>query len=457
MTDERLPPQDLDAERALLGSMCLSREAIGDVLPIIGKADVRWFYRPDHRILFETLADLYDQNVEIDLVVVRDELTRRESLKEVGGAEYLTSCAMSVPSHLHARRYATIVRDKGIDRDIIGACHAIIEEAYAGLGELPERIDRAEAALYAATRLRHAKSSRPVADIAEDVERSYDDATAPMAIATGHAHYDALMGGLFPTELTILSAWSSVGKSALALQWGWQIARSGVPVEVYSLEMGEDSIVHRKVCAWANVQVSAIRRRALNEYEHDRFRHALHRMRSVPINIDDSGGTTITDMRTKLRRAASHHGTFVAIVDYLQLIRDPSNAKAGREREIASIAQGLKDSAKELSIPIVALCQLNEDGALRESRAIEQHADVWLRLRRPAWEEARRTRCGESVTPSTKFEDWQAFLQILKNRQGPTGGIALRWCAESMEYHEIEPDRNQPEVRLPDGPNDCPF
>ncbi len=425
---------------SLLGSMCLSREAIGDVIPIISKADVRWFYRPDHRILFDTLLDLYDQNKEIDLVVVRDELQRRGELEHAGGAEHLVSCAESVPTHLHARRYAEIVRDKGILRDLIGVVNEIAEDAYADIGNTWDLLDRAESKFYSVTERRVTGQSVAIGDLVRELsaiaESGQDGALT--GLPSGFHKLDELTSGFQPGDFVVIAGRPSMGKTALGLNIAEHVAvDEETPVAFYSLEMSKQQVAQRLVCSRQRIDSHKFRRRMLNDAERDQVSFAVGQFQDVPLFVDDTPGMTILELRTKARRLAQQHKIKAVFVDYLQLMRAPGTES--RQHEISTISGGLKALGRELNIPIIALAQLNRmaEGReghrprmsdLRESGAIEQDADVILLLHREEYY--------KKEDPSVRN---LAEIIIAKQRNGPTDTVQVTFNHQFTRFDNFSP------------------
>jgi len=425
---DALPPYSLEAEMSLLGSMMLSRDAVGDVIPIIGKEHAEWFYRPDHQVLFTALLELYDRNEPIDLLVLKTELERRDLLEEVGGVDYLIACAESVPSHLHARHYAGIVRDKGLLRDLIRCAQSISSDAYTSSDPARSVFERAEQELYRVTELRVASRSEPISDLVRQIVDQYKsgDEGALSGLATGYHELDDLTTGFQPGDLIIVAGRPSMGKTSLGLNMAEHMAvDADIPVAFFSLEMSKQQVAQRLICGRQKVDMQRFRQRMLSHEEKEQLEFSCGQYQDVPLFVDDTPGMTLLELRTKARRLAQQRSIRAVFVDYLQLMQAPGSES--RQQEISTISGGLKSLGRELEIPIVALAQLNRmvEGRtgnrprmsdLRESGAIEQDADVILLLHREEYY--------NKEDPNLKNK---AEIIVAKQRNGPTDTIELHF------------------------------
>lgn len=436
----RLPPQDLEAEMSLLGSMMLSREAVGEVIPIIGPGETRWLYRPDHRILFETLLELYDGNKPIDLVVVRDELRRREALEQVGGVDYIVRCAESVPSALHVEHYARIVRDKGLLRDLIACVSGIADDAHGSVRDAAELLDLAEQKLFNVTERRISGASVRLADLIRQIHEQFNssDDHQITGLSSGFSELDDLTTGFQPGDMIIVAGRPSMGKTALGLNMAEHAAvEEGRPVAFFSMEMSCQQVAQRLLCSRGRVDSHKFRKRILNEHEKNQIVMTCAELEHAPLFVDDTPGMTAMELRAKARRLRVQKGIEAVFVDYLQLMHCPG--AENRQQEIATISRALKALGRELSIPIIALAQLNRmtEGRtgneprmsdLRESGAIEQDADVVLLIHREEY---------------YKRDDadlrGKAKLILAKQRNGPTANIDLMFDHQSTRFFNYSP------------------
>ncbi len=425
---ERVPPQDIEAEMSLLGSMLLHRDAIGDVLPIVHRNEADKLYRPDHRELFKVLVDMYDRGDPIDLVTVRNELERRLLLTEVGGVEYLVQLAESVPSHLHAEHYARLVRDKSMLRDLILAGGRIIEEAYGHREEAREILDRAEQLLFQVTDQRVSEHATPIRDNLEEIFRQIESREGHYitGVPTGFIELDDLLSGMQNGEMIVVAARPSMGKTAFGLSVAEHIALSNRPVVFFSMEMSKQSVVQRVLCSRGRIDSHKLRRGMLSEDEIQHLATVCDELANVPLYIDDTPGMSVLELRAKARRLKARFKIQAIFIDYIQLMHSPGRTES-RQQEVAEISRGLKALARELNVPVVALAQLNRNpegrtdnrprmSDLRESGAIEQDADVIMLLHREEY--YKKENCPEELRGI-------AEIIVDKQRNGPTGVVKL--------------------------------
>ncbi len=435
----RIPPHDLDAEMSLLGSMMLDRQAVESALPLIHREEAEWFYRPDHRLIFQLLLDLYDRNAPIDLIVVQDELNRRDQLAQVGGIEYLVTLAESVPSWVNAEFYAQIVRDKGLLRDLIQCTGLISQSAYSASEATAEILDNAEASLFAVTERRVSGQAVGLGDVLQDVYKRIEirDGDYLTGLATGFHELDDLTSGIQPGDLVIIAGRPSMGKTALGLNMAENIAVEGnKPVAFFSMEMSSAQLAQRVLCSRGRIDSHRFRRGMLSESDVAELGHVCAQLASAPLFIDDTPGTSILELRGKARRLWRQHKIQAIFVDYLQLMHAPASRES-RQQEITAISSGLKALGRELNIPVVAMAQLNRmaEGReghrprmsdLRESGAIEQDADVIMLLHRE-----------EYFNPDDHAAQGVAEVIIAKQRNGPTGTAKLHFNKKLTRFDNL--------------------
>ncbi len=436
---ERLPPQDLDAEMALLGSMMMSRDAIAEIIPIIGRGDSSWFYLPVHQKLFEVLLDLYDDpSKAIDLIVVSDELRRRDLLEFIGGQEYMIQLAESFAEWSNAEHYARIVRDKGMLRDLIRCAGEIAEEAYSGIDEAREILDLAEQKIFSVTEKRVGGKTieirEAVSRLARQLQLGKD--AAHTGLNTGFYQLDDYTGGFQPGDLIIIAGRPSMGKTALGLSMALHNTLGDHrPVVFFSMEMSSDQLAQRLVCAHTGIDSQKLRKRSLSEEEMRQLLDACAEFEEAPLFIDDSPGLSAMELRSASRRLKQKHDIQAVYVDYLQLMHMPK--PESRQAEIASISRGLKSLGRELGIPVIAMAQLNRmpEGRqdkrpfmsdLRESGAIEQDADVVLLIHRE-----------EYYKPDDESVKGIAELIIAKQRNGPVGKLELSFDRRHTRFANL--------------------
>ena len=434
---ERVPPHDLDAEMALLGSMMMSRDAIAEVIPVINRAQSGWFYLPVHQRLFEVFLDLYDDPTKvIDLIIVSDELRRRGELEAIGGHDYMIQLAESFGEWANAEYYAKVVRDKGMLRDLIRCTGQIAERAYSGIDDVRDILDSAEHDLFNVTGQRVAHRTISIREAVSKLARQLQEGTPSTGLLTHFTALDDLTAGFQPGDLIILAGRPSMGKTALALAMAGNIAmdrNDRKAVAFFSMEMSADQIAQRFLCSEARVLSQKLRKRTTSDEEKRQLLDACAVFEDAPLLIDDAPGQTVMEIRASTRRLKQKHDVQAVFVDYLQLMHTP-NAES-RQMEIAIISRGLKSLARELEIPVIALSQLNRmaEGRqdkrplmsdLRESGAIEQDADVVLLIHREEYYKPQ----DEAVEKNT------AELIIAKQRNGPCAVVKLHFDKQFARF-----------------------
>ncbi len=441
---DRVPPQDIEAEMSLLGSMMLSRDAIGDILPIIHRNESERFYRPDHRRLFEVLVDMYDRGDPIDLVTLRNELDRLTLLQEVGGVEYIADLAESVPSHLHAEHYARIVRDKAMLRDLILAGGTIIEEAYSHQEEARQILDRAEQILFGVTDQRITDQAAPIRDSLEEIFQLIEsrDGHYITGVPTGFIELDDMLSGMQPGEMLVVAARPSMGKTAFGLSVAEHVAAvQGRPAAFFSMEMSRRSVVQRILCSRARIDSHKFRRGMMTDAEVAALHEACGQLAEVQLFVDDTPGMSVLELRAKSRRLKARFGIHAIFVDYLQLMSSPGRQES-RQQEVSQISRGIKALARELNIPVVVLAQLNRNpegrtdnrprmSDLRESGAIEQDADVIILLHREEY--YKKESCPEELRGVSE-------IIVDKQRNGPTGIVRLFFNNRYTRFDNYAPN-----------------
>ena len=441
---DRLPPQNLEAERGVLGSVLLMNEVLDEVVEVLA-AD--HFYTDGHRKIFSAIRRLYDNGTQaIDPLTLAEELDRHSQLDDIGGASYLEQVLESVPHAAHARYYAGIVREKWVQRQLIFACNEILSECYDGSNDPDDVLSAAEQRIFRILDDQGEPRKIEIKDILLDAfdrinERMENDEVIS-GIPTGFPDLDQRLNGLQPSELVVLAARPSMGKTALVCNLAEGVAmETGQGVLLFSLEQSNLELAERLLCIRSQVNSHRLRSGTLDDDERKLLVHASAELSEAPLFLDDQPGRTIAQITAVARRLQRRNGVRVVIIDYLQLI-EPEDKSSPREQQIALITRRLKALAKELSVPVIALAQLNrgvehrEDkrprlSDLRESGAIEQHADVVMFLHRP-----------EHYNPEDR--PGEADVIIAKNRNGPTDSVTLTWIKESMRFTNFsrldEPD-----------------
>ena len=440
-TLERPLPQNLDAERSILGAILLDNHALNAAMESLKPED---FFLEQHRRVFNQMIALGESQQPIDLVTLTESLHRSGELETSGGAPYLAALADGMPRVTNVEHYARIVREKALLRNLIHATHNIQQRALEGEDGADTILDNAESSIFALAEDRVKAGLIPVKDIVRDnferLEKIFREGKSITGVPTGYTELDKLLAGLQNSELLILAARPSQGKTALALNLGENIAmRSGLPVAVFSLEMSKESLLQRLVASVAQIDAHKFRTGHLSREDWRRMTEALGTISSAPLWIDDSGSTSVLEIGAKARRLKRDKGLSLLIVDYLQLITARGRFNS-RQEEVASISRGLKGLAKELQIPVLVLSQLTrapereERGPqlsdLRESGAIEQDADVVMFIYRPHW----------SKMDASPEERDQAEIQVAKQRNGPTDKVRFVFRSRLTRFEEAAPD-----------------
>jgi len=434
---EKLPPQNLEAEMAVLCSMLIEEEAISHAIEILNEDS---FYKEAHKIIFNAIVSLYNKSRVADIVTLIDELKKRGALEDVGGINYLTSLTPSVPTAANVRHYAKIVKEKSLLRNLIASGTTIVSEAYEAEEDADDLLDKAERMIFEITSKKieggFVSLKEIIKDSIETIDSLYQRKTNITGIPTGFHDFDRLTAGLQPSDLIVVAGRPSMGKSAFATSVAEHVGvTEKLPVAIFSLEMSKEQLVQRMLCSHARVDANKVRTGFLSQSDWPRLTNAAGKLSEAPIYIDDSPALSILELRGKARRLKSQHDVQLIIVDYLQLLQSPTRAE-NRQQEIADISRSLKSLAKELNVPLVAISQLSrgperrEDrrpqlADLRESGAIEQDADVVTLLFRE-----------EFYTP-TEENRGVAELTIAKQRNGPTGTINLTFIKEYTRFENL--------------------
>jgi replicative DNA helicase len=440
-TLERPLPQNLDAERSILGAILLDNHALNAAIENLKPED---FFLEQHRRVFNQMIALGESQQAIDLVTLTESLHRTGELESSGGAPYLASLADGMPRVSNVEHYARIVREKALLRNLIHATHNIQQRALEGEDGADAILDGAESSIFAIAEDRIKVGLIPVKDIVRDnferLERIFREGKSITGVSTGYTELDKLLSGLQNSELLILAARPSQGKTALALNLAENISiRAQQPVAIFSLEMSKESLLQRLVASVAQIDAHKFRTGHLSREDWRRMTEALGQISSAPLWIDDAGSTSVLEIGAKARRLKRDKGLSLLVVDYLQLITARGRFNS-RQEEVASISRGLKGLAKELQIPVLVLSQLTrapereERGPqlsdLRESGAIEQDADVVMFIYRPHW---------AKLDASPEERD-QAEIQVAKQRNGPTDKVRFVFRSRLTRFEEAAPD-----------------
>lgn len=436
-TLEKLPPSNLEAEQSVLGSLLIDRDAVIRIASFLKPAD---FYSGGNGLIYEAILDLYNRRVPPDFVTVVDELTRRERLQDVGGVSYLTELINTVPTAVHIEYYGRIVERTATLRRLIDAGASIINIGYDDSIEVEEALDRSERAIFGVSQLR---TVRDFVGIGEVLETYFDKLDTiqqhrgdVVGVPTGYADMDKLTGGFQRSDLIILAARPSVGKSALQLGITHNAAvKHGKTVGIFSLEMSAEQLVQRLLSMETGVDSHRLRMGLIDDSEWDQISRAFGRLAEANVYIDDTPGISIMEVRSKARRLFAERGLDLIIIDYLQLLS--GRRTENRVQEISEISRSLKGLARELNIPVLALSQLSRAvesrtdhrpmlSDLRESGSIEQDADIVMFIYR------------EDVYDKETEKKGIAEVIIAKHRNGPTGTVNLRFFERTARFADLE-------------------
>ena len=435
----RVPPHNEEAEQAVLSGVFLRPDLLQELVDQLRPVD---FYVPAHRIIFGAFGALCEQNTPVDEVTVFDWLVSHSQLEAAGGAAYLGELSRAVVSGANAVHWAKIVRDKAMQRALIDTSAQIISNCYDASKDVPTLLDESERAIFSISERANSKtfasSSELVRSVFDELLARYNNKSVTTGVPTGYMMLDRMTAGLQPTDLIILAARPSMGKTAFALNVAMRAALSGgATVAIFSLEMSKESLMDRMLCAWGRVELSRVRRGFLEDDDWAKLSASADALSQAKIFIDDTAGLTPLALRARCRRLKAEHGLDLVMVDYLQLMHSSRNDS--RELEISDISRNLKALAKELKVPVIALSQLNRKveertdkrpvlSDLRESGAIEQDADLIMFIHR---EDAYNKKDDHQKTGI-------AEIIIGKHRNGPTGTVKLAYRPEFTAFDDLE-------------------
>jgi replicative DNA helicase len=436
---DRTPPQNIEAEQAVLGSIFLDREALFRAMESLKAED---FYRTSHQHIFEVMMELNDNDQPVDLVTVTSELHDRKWLDEVGGVSYLSDLANSVPTAANIDYYTQMVEEKSILRRLIKTATQIVSSGYAGQDELQEILNQAERNILDISGGRTNDGFIPIKDVLvetyERIETLHNSSSEMTGIPSGYRDLDKMTSGFQRSDLIILAARPSVGKTAFALNVAQNVAaRAGETVAIFSLEMSAPQLVQRMLCAEGNIDANRMRTGTFQEPDWEKLTMAIATLSKAGIYIDDTPGITVSQIRSKCRRLKAESGLGIILIDYLQLIQ--GSGKENRQQEISAISRTLKGIARELDCTVIALSQLSRAveqrqdkrpmlSDLRESGSIEQDADIVAFLYRDDYYDH------ESENKNV------IEILIAKQRNGPVGKVELAFLKEYNKFVNLSRD-----------------
>lgn len=445
----KVPPQANDLEEAVLGAVMLEKEKLAEVLEIIQSPEC--FYVDAHQKIYAAIRRLFDKGMPVDLLTVTEELRKSNELEIVGGAYFLTRLTMSVLSSAHVESHARIVMEKFIQRELIRISGGIISDAYEDSTDVFDLLDKAESGLYEITdkhlRKNFKSLSSVLGDTVKEIEEAKNKQEDVTGVPTGYKGLDRLTSGWQSNALIIVAARPSVGKTAFCLNLAMNAAmhtQKPFPVAFFSLEMGAGELVKRMLACVTEVSMDAITKGRMQEHEFIQMTQRMNKLSTAPIYIDDQAALNIFELRAKARRLKQRHDIQMIVIDYLQLMQADVNKGGNREQEISKISRDLKALAKELSIPIIALSQLNRSvetrskeskvpqlSDLRESGAIEQDADMVMFLYRPEYYGINNDEMGNPIEGET-------HIHVAKNRNGALDTVKVRFIKEYQKFVDME-------------------
>lgn len=436
--EQRIPPQNIEAEQAVLGAMMLEHNAVVAAMEKLRPGD---FYREVHRTIFEAMEHLHHDNKEVDVITLPEELRRMKKLDDVGGLEYILSLPNLVATAANIEYHANIVAEKALARNIITTCTELTSEAYDGEKEPEDLLDDAERRILQISESKRRGDFAPVGVVVEEtldkITKLYENKAGITGLPTGFRDLDRLTSGLQPSDLILVAARPSMGKTAFTLNIAQNVGvKQHKTVAFFSLEMSQEQLVQRLLCQIAHIDSQKLRTGQLNsDDEWTKLTDACDKLYQAPIYIDDTPGISVTEMRSKARRLKAEHGLDLIIVDYLQLMQGRNSES--RQQEISEISRSLKALARELKVPLIALSQLSRSvesrqdkrpmlSDLRESGALEQDADIVSFLYREDYYD--------------KETENQHITEIIlaKHRNGPVGSVKLYFKGEYTLFLNLD-------------------
>ena len=440
----KIPPNDIEAEQAVLGSMLTDKDAVVAAIEVLKEED---FYREDNKAIYGAILNLYNRAEPVDIITLKDELLSIGKFDSVGGLEYLAELPEKVPTTANVDRYIKIVEEKSLLRSLIKTANEIITLGYNPTEDVEDIMDAAEKKIFNIMQSKNQKGYSPIKEILIDtftqLEQLYNQKKHVTGVPTGFASLDYKTAGLHNSDLILIAARPAMGKSAFALNIATNAAvRGKVPVEIFSLEMSKEQMVNRILCSEAMVDSNKVRTGKIEEQDWMKLAGALGPLSESEIYIDDTPGISVMEIRAKCRKLKLEKNIGLVIIDYLQLVQASNNKKGSREQEISEISRSLKILAKEINVPVIALSQLSRApeqrpdhrpmlSDLRESGAIEQDADIVMFLYRDDYynQESEKKNVAEVI--------------MAKHRAGSTGTVELLWLGEYTKFVNLEKNREE--------------
>jgi replicative DNA helicase len=438
----KIPPQDIEAEQAVIGSMLTDSDAVYSAIESLKPED---FYREDNKLIYEAILNVYSKAEPIDIITLKAELASMGKLDAVGGLEYIAELPDKVPTTANVDRYIKIVEEKSMLRNLIKTANEIISMGYDQTEDVSDVMDVAEQKIFDVMQKKNSTGYTSIKDVLVEsftkLEELYNQKQHVTGVPTGFIDLDKMTAGLHGSELILIAARPAMGKSAFALNIGaYAATRANIPVAIFSLEMSKDQVGNRILCSEALVDSNSVRTGELTDEDLAKLAETSGELSQAPIYIDDTAGMKIVDLRAKCRKLKLEKNIGLVIVDYLQLIQGSGKA-SGREQEIAEISRSLKILAKEINVPVIALSQLSRAvearpdhrpmlSDLRESGSIEQDADIVMFLYRDDYynEDSEKKNIAEVI--------------IAKQRAGSTGTVELAWLGNYTKFANLEKYRD---------------
>ena len=435
----KIPPNDVEAEQAVIGSMLTDKEAVSAATEVLKPED---FYREDNRIIFEAILSLYGRSEPIDIITIKSELSSMGKFEAVGGLEYIAELPDKVPTTANVEQYIKIVEEKSVLRNLIKTANEIITLGYDQTQEVDSIIDGAEKKIFEVMQKKNQKGYTPIKDILvetfTELEQLYNQKQRITGIPTGFSDLDFRTSGLHNSDLILVAARPAMGKSAFALNIATNAAvRAKVPVAIFSLEMSKEQMTSRILCSEAMVDSNKVRTGKIDDEEWGKLAAASGELSEANIYIDDTPGISIMEIRAKCRKMKIEKNIGLVVIDYLQLVQGSGKRGSSREQEIAEISRSLKILAKEINVPVIALSQLSRApeqrpdhrpmlSDLRESGSIEQDADIVMFLYRDDYynEDSEKKNIAEVI--------------LAKHRAGSTGTVELLWLGNYTKFANID-------------------
>ena len=436
----KIPPNDVEAEQAVIGSMLTDRDAVISAIEILKEED---FYREDNKTIYEAILNLYNRSEPIDIITLKAELTSMGMFEKIGGLEYIVGLPEKVPTTANVERYINIVKEKSELRRIIKAANEIIEQGYDPTENIDDIMNSAEKKIFNIMQDKDQKTYSAIKDVLVDafteLEQLYNQKQHITGVPTGFIDLDYKMAGLHNSDLILIAARPAMGKSAFALNIATNAAvKAKVPAVLFSLEMSKEQMVNRILCSEAMVDSNKVRTGKIDDDDWIKLADTMGDLSEAPIYIDDTPGISINEIRAKCRKLKLERNIGLVVIDYLQLVQGSSKRASGsREQEISEISRSLKILAKEINVPVIALSQLSRApeqrpdhrpmlSDLRESGAIEQDADIVMFLYR------------DDYYNEDSEDKGLAEVIVAKHRAGSTGTVKLVWLGNYTKFANME-------------------